>query len=311
MGYQRFLHPISTDPDIRYDDRDDIRVNLIEAYLRLTGFVQKHLPDRFMLDEAGIQRIDIRNKIFREIIANLLAHREYSSSFPAKLLIFSDIVVTENWTKPQQTGMVTLANLETHPKNPMIAKIFRELGWVEELGSGRKNIQKYAPLYFPNYKVEIQNQEKFVLSISYSNPDSDSTLQDMPAIKYEKPQSQHRLQYNSEIEALYEELVSKLGLSRDQVGTKSGLSWRQVENLLEFMETSSAIKELMELLGWSNRTKFRDKFVNPLLESGIVKMTIPDKPQSSKQQYYLSEKGKAFLTDLLNRKNYKKKNKIG
>jgi len=314
MGYQHFLHPKSTDPDIRYDDRDDIRVNLIEAYMRLTGFVQKHLPDRFMLDEAGIQRIDIRNKIFREIIANLLAHREYSSSFPAKLLIFSDIVVTENWTKPQQTGLVTLANLETHPKNPMIAKIFRELGWVEELGSGRKNIQKYAPLYFPNYKVEIQNQEKFVLSISYSKLDSDSTLQDKPDQNYEKPLTQQRLQYNSEIEALYKALGSKLGLSLDQVwsksalsqhqvGTKSALSWRHVENLLKFMESSRAIIELMEFFGWSDRTKFRDKFVNPLLEYGIIKMTIPDKPQSSKQQYYLSEKGKAFLTDLLNRKN--------
>lgn len=175
MSYQRYLNPKSSDPDIRYDDRDDIRVNLIEAYSRLMNFVQKHLPDRFMLDEAGIQRIDIRNKIFREVIANLLAHREYSSSFPPKLLIFTDLLITENWSKPLQAGAVTLANLETHPKNPMIAKIFKELGWVEELGSGRKNIQKYAPLYFPDYQVEIQNQEKFVFTISYSQLAPDLT----------------------------------------------------------------------------------------------------------------------------------------
>ena len=31
----------------RYDDRDDIRVNLVEAYERLSQFVQKHLPDPF------------------------------------------------------------------------------------------------------------------------------------------------------------------------------------------------------------------------------------------------------------------------
>ena len=173
MSHQRYLHPKSTDPDIRYDDRDTVRLNLIEAYLRLTTFVQKHLPDRFMLEETGIQRIDLRSKIFREIVANLLAHREYSSSYPAKLLIFSDRVITENWTKPQQTGAVTLATLETHSKNPMIAKIFRELGWVEELGSGRKNIQKYAPLYYPDYTVEILNNEKFVFSITYTNLEAD------------------------------------------------------------------------------------------------------------------------------------------
>jgi ATP-dependent DNA helicase RecG len=295
MGYQRFLHPKSTDPDIRYDDRDDVRANLIESYLRLTSFVQKHLPDRFMLEETGIQRIDLRNKIFREIIANLLAHREYNSSFPAKLLVFSDIMVTENWTKPQQTGAVTLANLETHPKNPMIAKIFRELGWVEELGSGRKNIQKYAPLYYPDYKVEIQNQEKFVLSISYTNLESDLTSMDKP-----QPELQPQLQYEFDIEALYNELGSKLGLSRDQVGTKSTPSWHQVEKLLDFAVKPCTINEIMRVMEWKNRTKFRDKYMKPLIENGIINMTIPDKPQSSKQQYYLSEKGKAFLTGLMN-----------
>lgn len=54
--------------------------------------------------------------------------------------VISDIVVTGNWTKPQQTGVVTLSKLDTHPINPMIVKIFRELGWVEELGSGRMNM---------------------------------------------------------------------------------------------------------------------------------------------------------------------------
>ena len=87
--------------------------------------------------------------------------------------MFSDIVVTENWSKPQQSWAVTLDNLETHPKNPMIAKIFKELGWVEELGSGWKNIKKYAPLYYLDYKVEIQNQEKFVFTISYRKLDAD------------------------------------------------------------------------------------------------------------------------------------------
>ena len=81
------------------------------------SFVQKHLPDKFMLNQEGIQRIALRNTIFREGVANLLTHRIYRSIFPAKLLIFPDRRVTENWSKPQQTGSVTLNNLETHPKN--------------------------------------------------------------------------------------------------------------------------------------------------------------------------------------------------
>jgi ATP-dependent DNA helicase RecG len=165
MTYERFLHPQSSDPDIRYDDRDNIRVNLIEAYQRLKTFINRNLPDRFHIE--GIQRIDIRDRIFREVAANLLIHREYAHSFPAKFLIFSDRVITENWTKPAGQHPVTIDKLETHPKNPMIARVFNELGWVEELGSGRKNIQKYAPYYFDDYQISIENEEKFVFSITY------------------------------------------------------------------------------------------------------------------------------------------------
>ena len=35
----------------RYDDRDDIRTNLIESYDRLLAFVKKHLPDPFYLED--------------------------------------------------------------------------------------------------------------------------------------------------------------------------------------------------------------------------------------------------------------------
>ncbi len=32
-------------------------------------------------------------------------------------------------------------------KNPAIAKVFREIGYAEELGSGVKNLYKYSKLY--------------------------------------------------------------------------------------------------------------------------------------------------------------------
>jgi len=62
----------------RYDDRENIRCNLIESYDKLMSFVEKHLLDRFYLQET--QRISLRNKIFREVIANMLIHREYTNA---------------------------------------------------------------------------------------------------------------------------------------------------------------------------------------------------------------------------------------
>jgi len=53
----------------------------------------------------------------------------------------------------------------------------------------------------------------------------------------------------------------------------------------------------MALTGRTNRTKFRNQVLNPLIEAGLIEMTIPDKPRSSKQKYRLTEKGRKKLTD--------------
>ncbi|WP_312667519.1 hypothetical protein [Tissierella praeacuta] len=57
----------------RYDDRDNIRVNLIESYDQLMYFISKHLNDNFYLE--GDRRISLRNKIFREVVVNILIQR--------------------------------------------------------------------------------------------------------------------------------------------------------------------------------------------------------------------------------------------
>ena len=54
----------------------------------------------------------------------------------------------------------------------------------------------------------------------------------------------------------------------------------------------------MKRFDWKHRTKFRNKFINPLLDLGIIKMTIPDKSQSSKQKYVITERGKELLREL-------------
>ena len=151
----------------RYDDRDDIRCNLLEAYPRLLAFIRKHLPDRFYLE--GNQRISIRESIFREVIANMLVHREFSNSFPATLTIYKDTVVTENWNKPYMVGRILPENLKPHPKNPTIANFFKQLGWVEELGSGVRKMFKYCPIYVKNALPVIEEGDIFKLNVRYES----------------------------------------------------------------------------------------------------------------------------------------------
>ena len=61
-----------------------------------------------------------------------------------------------------------------------------------------------------------------------------------------------------------------------------------VNKLLDVMETGVAMttSELMEKLNMKSRISFRDNYLNPALENGLIKMTKPDKPTSKNQMYY-------------------------
>lgn len=147
----------------RYDDRDDVRTNLLDSYERIMSFFQKHLMDPFYLE--GTQRISIRDAIFREIAANILIHREYFNAFPAKIIIENDKIYAENGNKPHGHGVIDAATFSPYPKNPTIARIFKEIGYAEELGSGIKNISKYIKEY-QNSKVQFIEEDIFKVIIT-------------------------------------------------------------------------------------------------------------------------------------------------
>ena len=129
----------------RYDDRDVVITNLIESYDRLMEFGKKHLNDVFTLD--GVQRISARDKILREIISNLLMHRDFSSGYVPKLVIERDKITTENANLAHGHGNLNLKTFRPFTKNPSIAKVFREIGLADELGSGMRNSYKYTKMY--------------------------------------------------------------------------------------------------------------------------------------------------------------------
>lgn len=154
----------------RYDDRRTMRCNLIKIYDQLTQFTERYLPDKFYLPPGTTQREDLRWDLFREIIANLCVHADYSTGYACFYHVFKDRVVTKNPTRllPEiPEGELTLQQLNNYTKNPLLVRVFHELSWVEDMGSGIRNILRYAPLYYPNYKVEINNGAQFIFSITY------------------------------------------------------------------------------------------------------------------------------------------------
>ena len=132
------------DPD-RYDDRVMVGTNLVEAYEQLIDFIARHTLDRFFLVDN--QRVSVRSWIARELVSNILVHREYSKGFLARIIIEQDRIFAENWNRPSRHGRLTLEDVRPDSKNPLLAQFFVNIGRADRLGSGIRNLYKYTQIY--------------------------------------------------------------------------------------------------------------------------------------------------------------------
>ena len=73
------------------------------------------------------------------------------------------------------------------------------------------------------------------------------------------------------------------------LGTKKGLSQDHLKILRNCKNESSA-NELMKILNRTNKSKFKNVIINPLVENGFFELTNPDKPKSPSQKYRLTSK---------------------
>ena len=73
------------------------------------------------------------------------------------------------------------------------------------------------------------------------------------------------------------------------LGTKKGLSQDHLIILRNCKNESSAI-ELMEIINRTNKSKFKNIIINPLVKDGFLELTNPDKPKSPTQKYRLTSK---------------------
>ena len=238
----------------RYDDRDDVRTNLIESFDRLMAFVEKHLDDKFYIE--GNQRIDVRNKIARELCVNTLIHREFSNPYPAKLIIERDCLRTENANRAKMIGKIDVDFYEPYPKNPKIAKIFKEIGLADELGSGVKNMFKYTKIYSGGLP-ELKEDDIFRAYI----PLIDTTF----------------------IKNSYKVSDQDMTKISDQDVTKIS----DQEKILNFCKEPKKLSEIMKMMNFKHKSNFRKKYIVPLLANKKLEMTIPDKPKSKEQRYVI------------------------
>ncbi len=65
--------------------------------------------------------------------------------------------------------------------------------------------------------------------------------------------------------------------------------------MIRLLENTSSAADLRSVMGMNNATKFKNNYLNPLIELGVVEMTQPESPNSPTQRYRLTEAGRGLL----------------
>lgn len=208
---------------------------------------------------------EVPPEVVREAIVNAVAHRDYTSNGSVQVMLFADRM--EVWNPGALAPPLTLAKLRlphgSVPTNPLLAEPLYLAKYVERMGTGIGDMIRRcraAGLPEPGFAVT----DGFVATV----------WRDARRVS------------------------GQAGLrSGTKPGTKLALSGHQVEALRKCMRESSLL-ELLTVSGRSDRTKYRNQVLAPLLAAGLLEMSVPDKPSSSKQKYRLTKSGLARLDGL-------------
>ena len=142
---------------------------------------------------------------------------------------------------------------EPFPKNPATSKVFRKIGLADELASGMRNTYKFTKLDSGGIPQFVEGDIfKTVIPLNET-----ATIKSGP-----KASNQVSDQVSDQVES-------------DVV----------VEKILEFCKTARTKKEISEHISYKNLTYMTRIYIKPLLESGKLAYTIPEKPQSRLQKY--------------------------
>ena len=176
------------------------------------------------------------------------------------MAIEKERIFTENINRAHGFGNLNLATFEPFPKNPTISKVFREIGFADEQGSGMRNTYKYTRLY-SGAEPQFVKGDIFRTIIPLGKA-STATVE---------PTSAPSVGATTEVST--------------EVTSEVKLDSRKLTELLNFYTMPRTRKKMPNFCGIKTEKYFREKIIKPMLTEGLIKRTIPDKPNSRNQKY--------------------------
>ncbi len=263
----------------RFMDNQRIDGSLTDMLDGALKFVNRNMKVSTIIDENTGKRVDKKQypiAAVREAVLNALVHRDYSihtEGKPIQLTMYEDRIEIKN--PGGLYGRITvdqLGKVQPDTRNPLIANILEMLNITENRYSGiptiRRTMQEHG---LPNPVFKDERGE--FTTILYNSEKNDNL-------------------YDNNIETILKHMNDNGGQSfiHSQGTGKSNFAIRSVlmnMNLLTFLNEPKSRTEIAEFLGIKSTSYAITKHIDPLVEKGIVKMTIPDKPKSKNQKYYI------------------------
>jgi len=232
-----------------------------KTFTRITGSAQR-------LERRMINKIALR-----EAFINAIVHNDYTREVPPVVEIFTNrLVITSYGGLIEGLSEEEFYNGRSMPRNRELMRVFRDLEFVEHLGSGMNRI------------LEVYDKGIFNLSDNF-------------------------LQVTFPFEEDYENDSDQVTI-QDTMHVTMHVTM-QVAEMIKVMDGTMPRLEIMQKMKLFNRDYFRLEYLQPSLIEGIVEMTIPDKPKSRFQKYRLTDKGIELQKNLISDKNYKIINEKG
>ena len=245
-------------------DRKDFIGDLYSIYQDCISYLLAKLNTAFIITSTGREeRLELPVDAIREALVNAIAHRDYRSTANVQVHIFHDRVeIISPGGLPAGMHEEDLGHRSV-PRNPLLFGILYRMELVEQVGSGITRMRQLCSEY-GTPEPDIRVDDSWV-TITFPRVSEDGT-------------------------SLVAEQVT------EQVAEQVTEQVRRL--LITLNEHILTGQELMEKLNLSHRPSFLYTYMQPALKAGLVEMTIPSKPRSSKQKYRLTKKGRQFKGSL-------------
>ena len=238
----------------------DVGMAFFFKHLNLSGKITNHSLGRE-------EHLEVPYKALREALINSLCHRQWEKyNLTNSIAIYDDRIEIANpgVFPPQITPESIKEPHESYPYNLKIAEALYKSTLLENWGSGAKRIIdacREQGVEEPEWRWD----GGFVI------------------VTFKRPKGNKQEDNTSK-----QDIGGKKDINTPQVPPKHPLSTPQVETLIEKMgDTYMTLKEIAELCGVKDLKYFRESYITPALEMGVIERLYPEQPKHPKQKYQL------------------------